>query len=214
MPQKLLLEALKKSSLESGDGSISLHGIRRVFSVSCADLMTLLVHLRVLAVRRLGVMCHALGKAGAVCAILRSSRCARCCRLVPDGWELRVRGLLARYTNGLAHLSVDRSLRRTTVVCHTLLLSVLVHLSALTFVVGLTLGFLFLLLCLPFFANFLKLFWCSLLAMRLHCNMRVKMVQGTISFFAAVPTTLVHTLNFFVTPARSLVLLRAWNGYK
>jgi hypothetical protein len=68
-----------------------------------------------------------------------------------------VRGLLARYTNGLAHLSVDRSLRRTTVVCHTLLLSVLVHLSALTFVVGLTLGFLFLLLCLPFFANFLKL---------------------------------------------------------
>jgi hypothetical protein len=64
---------------------------------------------------------------------------------------------LARYTNGLAHLSVDRSLRRATVVSHTLLLSVLVHLGALTFVVGLTLGFLFLLLRFPFFANFLKL---------------------------------------------------------
>jgi hypothetical protein len=103
------------------------------------------------------ILCHALGKAGTVCAILRSSRCARSCGLVPDGWELRVRGLLARYTNGLAHLSVDRSLRRATVVSHTLLLSVLVHLGALTFVVGLTLRFLFLLLRFPFFANFLKL---------------------------------------------------------
>ena len=146
-----------------------------MFSVSCADLMALLVHLRVLAVRRLRItikdvttrthvhtvgsriLCHALGKAGTVCAILRSSRCARSCRLVPDGWELRVRGLLARYTDGLTHLSVDRSLRRAAVVGHTLLLSMLVHLGALTFVVGLTLGFLFLLLCLPFFANFLKL---------------------------------------------------------
>jgi hypothetical protein len=34
---------------------------------------------------------------------------------------------------------------------------VLVHLGALTFVVGLTLRFLFLLLRFPFFANFLKL---------------------------------------------------------
>lgn len=146
-----------------------------MFSVSCADLMALLVHLRVLAVRRLRItikdvttrthvhtvgsriLCHALGKAGTVCAILRSSRCARSCRLVPDGRELRVRGLLARYTYGLAHLSVDRSLRRATVVGHTLLLSVLVHLGSLTFVVGLTLGFLFLLLSFPFFANFLEL---------------------------------------------------------
>jgi len=185
-----------------------------MFSVSCADLMALLVHLRVLAVRRLRIMCHALGKAGTVCAILRSSRCARSCRLVPDGRELRVRGLLARYTYGLAHLSVDRSLRRATVVGHTLLLSVLVHLGSLTFVVGLTLGFLFLLLSFPFFANFLELFWCSLLAVRLHCDVRVEMVQGTIGFFAAVPATLIHTLNFFVTPARSLVLLRARDGYK
>jgi len=110
--------------------------------------------------------------------------------------------------------AVDRSLRRAAVVGHTLLLSMLVHLGALTFVVGLTLGFLFLLLCLPFFANFLKLFWCSLLAVRLHCDVRVEMVQGAIGFFAAVPSTLIHTLNLFVTPARSLVLLRAWNGYK
>ena len=64
---------------------------------------------------------------------------------------------MARYTDGLTHLSVDRSLRRAAVVGHTLLLSMLVHLGALTFVVGLTLGFLFLLFCLPFCANFLKL---------------------------------------------------------
>lgn len=60
----------------------------------------------------------------------------------------------------------------------------------------------------------LRTFWCSLLAVRLHCDVRVEMVQGAIGFFAAVPSTLIHTLNLFVTPARSLVLLRAWNGYK
>ena len=60
----------------------------------------------------------------------------------------------------------------------------------------------------------LRTFWCSLLAVRLHCDVRVEMVQGAIGFFAAVPSTLIHTLNFFVTPARSLVLLRAWDGYK
>lgn len=156
-------------------GRSAPHGIRRVFSVSRAGLMALLVHLRVLAVWRLRVtievvntrtsihnvgsriLCHALGKTGTMCAILRSSRCARGCRLVPDGRELRVGRLLTRYTNGLTHLSVDRSLRRATVVSHTLLLGVLVHLGALTLVVGLTLGFLFLLLSLPFFANFLEL---------------------------------------------------------
>lgn len=136
--------------------------------------MTLLVHLRVLAVWRLRVtvigvttrtvermdgsriLCHALWKARAVCAILRSSRCARSSWLVPDGWKLRVRWLLTRYAYCLAHLSVDRRLRRTTIVRDTLLLRMLVHLGALAFVVSLALSLLFLLLRLPFFADLLK----------------------------------------------------------
>jgi hypothetical protein len=42
---------------------------------------------------------------------------------------------------------------------HTLLLRVLLHLGAVTFVFSFALGFLFLLLGLPFFADFLK--FCS-----------------------------------------------------
>lgn len=63
---------------------------------------------------------------------------------------------MARYTYSLAHLSVDRRLRRTTIVRHALLLRVLLHLGAVTFIFSLALGFLFLLLGLPFFADFLK----------------------------------------------------------
>jgi hypothetical protein len=37
------------------------------------------------------------------------------------------------------------------------------------------------------------------------------MIQGAICLLAAVPATLVHALDFFISPARSLVLLRAWN---
>lgn len=43
--------------------------------------------------------------------------------------------------------------------------------------------------------------------MRLHGDMGVKMVQRAISLLAAIPTTLVHALNLFVTSARALVLL-------
>ena len=143
--------------------------------------MTLLVHLRILAVRRLRitadvvtttetdvcivgcyVLCHAFRKAGTMCTVLRSSRCAGRSRLIPNGWQLRVRGLLAWHTYSLSHLSIDRRLRRTTVVRNTLLLllllMLLLHLSAMTLIVGLARGFLFLLLGLPFFADLLKLY--------------------------------------------------------
>jgi hypothetical protein len=57
-------------------------------------------------------------------------------------------------------------------------------------------------------------FWGSLLAMRLHCNMRVQVVEGAIGLLTSIPSTFVHALDFFVSPARSLVLLCAWNWYK
>lgn len=125
-----------------------------------------------------------------------------------------MRGLLARYTNSLAHLSVDWRLRRTAVMRDALLLRVLLHLCAMTLVLGLALSLLFLLLRLPFLSNFLEFFWCSLCAVRLHRDVRVKVVQSTICLLAAVPATLVHALNLFVASTRSLVLLRAWNWYE
>lgn len=137
--------------------------------------MTLLVHLRVLAVRRLGVtvvgvttgtvvrivgsriLCHALWETGTVCAVLRSSGCARSSWLVPNRWELWVRRLLAWHTNGLTHLPIDGCLRRASIVRNALLLRVLVHFGALALIVGLALSLLFLLLGFPFLADFLEL---------------------------------------------------------
>lgn len=55
-------------------------------------------------------------------------------------------------------------------------------------------------------------FGCSLIAMRLHGDMRIKMVQCTICLFTTIPSTFVHTLNFFVTTTRTLVLLSTGNG--
>ena len=43
--------------------------------------------------------------------------------------------------------------------------------------------------------------------MGLHGHVRVQMVQGAISFFAPIPTTFVHPLNFFISSAWSFVLL-------
>jgi hypothetical protein len=40
------------------------------------------------------------------------------------------------------------------------------------------------------------------------------MVKSAVGFFATVPATLVHALDFFIAPARSLVLLRTWNWNK
>jgi hypothetical protein len=45
--------------------------------------------------------------------------------------------------------------------------------------------------------------------MRLHRHVSVQVVQCTISLLAAVPTTLVHALDFFIAPSGTFVLLRA-----
>jgi len=50
--------------------------------------------------------------------------------------------------------------------------------------------------------------------MRLHSHVSVQVVQSTISLLAAVPTTLVHALDFFVAPPGTLVLLCARNGHE
>jgi hypothetical protein len=60
----------------------------------------------------------------------------------------------------------------------------------------------------------IRTFWCSLGTVRLHCDVRVQMVQSAVSLFTSVPATLVHSLDLLVTSARSLVLLRTWDGYK
>jgi hypothetical protein len=70
--------------------------------------------------------------------------------LITDGRELRVARRLAGHADSLTHLAVDGRLGAVLVT------AVLVS-GALPLLVGLALGFLFLLLCLPFFANFLKL---------------------------------------------------------
>jgi hypothetical protein len=47
----------------------------------------------------------------------------------------------------------------------------------------------------------------SLDAVRLHRHVRIQVVQGAIGFFAAIPAAFVHSLDFLIAAARSLVLL-------
>jgi hypothetical protein len=47
---------------------------------------------------------------------------------------------------------------------------------------------------------------------RLHRDVRVQVVQGSVRLLAAVPAALVHALNLLVASARALVLLGAGNG--
>jgi hypothetical protein len=42
--------------------------------------------------------------------------------------------------------------------------------------------------------------------------MSIEMVQCAISLLAAIPTTLVHALDFLITSARALVLLGTGDG--
>ena len=51
----------------------------------------------------------------------------------------------------------------------------------------------------------------SLLAVRLHGDVGIKMVQSSVSLLTAIPATLVHALNFFIASAGSLVLLGTGN---
>jgi hypothetical protein len=153
-------------------------------------------------------MSHALRKTWTLRAILRSSTVTRGCRLVPDGRELRVLGGLSRDADCLSHLAINRSLRSAS------FMGALLNISPVSLFVGFTCSLLLLLLCFPLLSNFLEFFRSALLAMRLHCNVRIQMVQSTVSLLATVPPTFVHALNFFISPAWSLVLLRARNGYK
>lgn len=50
--------------------------------------------------------------------------------------------------------------------------------------------------------------------MRLHRYVCVQVVERAIRLLASVPAALVHSLDLFVSPPRSLVLLSAWNGYE
>lgn len=52
----------------------------------------------------------------------------------------------------------------------------------------------------------------TLLAVRLHGDMRIEVIESTIGLLATVPAALVHSLNFLVAPTGALVLLRARNG--
>jgi hypothetical protein len=49
---------------------------------------------------------------------------------------------------------------------------------------------------------------------RLHCNVRIQMVQCAVGLLAAVPSALVHALDFFISPTWSLMLLCTRNGHK
>lgn len=130
--------------------------------------MVLLVHLRVLSVRRLwitaavtigtvvriavwgGILGHAFRKAWTLRAVLRSSCVARGGWLIPNGRELRMLRSLPGDTDCLPHLSVDRSFGRTTLV------SALLHISAVSLFVGFACSLFLLLLRLPLFADFLE----------------------------------------------------------
>lgn len=133
--------------------------------------MTLLVHLRILSVRRLritaavtigtvvcvavggGILSHALRKTWTLRAVLRSGVVARGGRLVPDGWELSVRRRLSRHTNSLSHLPVDWRLSLGRTIMRTLLL-----ISPVALVISLARRLFLLLLCLPLLANLLELY--------------------------------------------------------
>lgn len=49
------------------------------------------------------------------------------------------------------------------------------------------------------------------LTVRLHSDVRIKMIQRSICFLASLPPTFVHALNLFIATTWTLVLLRAWN---
>ena len=54
-------------------------------------------------------------------------------------------------------------------------------------------------------------FWSALLTMALHCHVGVEVIESAVRLFASVESALVHAFDFFVSPTRTLVLLRAGN---
>lgn len=57
-------------------------------------------------------------------------------------------------------------------------------------------------------------FGSSLLAVRLHGDVRVEMVQSAIGLLASIPAALVHALDFLITSTGAFVLLSAGDGNK
>jgi len=184
--------------------------------------MTLLVHLIVLAVGGLretravrlvsvvdlvcgGILRHSLDRR-ALSPVLRRSLPAGS-RCIANGWQLRSAHLRRRSDRG-AHLSV----------CARLLLPVFLGVTSLLLplplLISLARGLLFLFLGLPFLADLLEFFWRPLRAVRLHRNVSIQVIERSIRLFAAVPATLVHALDFFISPSRALVLLCAWDRNK
>lgn len=62
--------------------------------------------------------------------------------------------------------------------------------------------------------NGMLTFRSALCTVRLHCNVRVQVVQSAVGFLAALPAALVHALNLFIPSSRSLVLLCARDRYE
>lgn len=54
----------------------------------------------------------------------------------------------------------------------------------------------------------------SFVAMRLHGDVGVQVVQSAIGLLATLPAALIHALDFLVAASRTLVLLRTWDGHK
>jgi hypothetical protein len=52
-------------------------------------------------------------------------------------------------------------------------------------------------------------FWSAFLAVRLHGNMGIQVIKCAIGLLAAIPSTFIHALNFFITSPWAFVLLRA-----
>jgi hypothetical protein len=133
--------------------------------------VTLLVHLRVLSIRGLGVtaavtigtvihvavwggiLSHAFREPGTLRAVLRRSVIARGSRLVPNGWKLSVRRRLTRHANSLSHLAIHWCFAwRATVV------RALLHIGAVALFISFAQCILLLLLCLPLFAYLFKFY--------------------------------------------------------
>jgi hypothetical protein len=55
-------------------------------------------------------------------------------------------------------------------------------------------------------------FWSSFVSVRLHGDMRVQVIERAICLLTTLPTTLVHSFDFFISTAGALVLLGTGNG--
>lgn len=152
-------------------------------------------------------MCHAFRQTWALSAVLRARLLTGSGGLVTDGRKLRVWWALSRDANCLSHLAIDRRLTW----CVGVVLA-LMRIGSGSLLIGLASSLFLLLLCLPLLADLLELFWSSLRAVRLHCDVSVQMVESAVGLLAAIPAALVHTLNLLVAATGALMLLSTWDG--